>query len=51
MAYWAPIIERYRLDVQVVNDMVDPTFRFMTLDWDGRSHGEHSCWPCTSSLR
>mgnify|MGYP003288271253 CR=1 FL=1 len=36
MAYWAPIIERYGLDVQVVNDMVDPTFHFMTLDWDGR---------------
>jgi phosphoglucomutase len=36
VAYWAPIIERYGLDVQVVNDAVDPTFRFMTLDWDGR---------------
>ena len=36
VAYWAPIIERYGLDVQVVNDTVDPTFRFMTLDWDGR---------------
>jgi phosphoglucomutase len=36
VAYWAPIIERYGLDVQVVNDVVDPTFRFMTLDWDGR---------------
>jgi len=36
VAYWAPIIERYRLDVQVVNEAVDPTFRFMTVDWDGR---------------
>ena len=36
VAYWAPIIERYGLDVQVVNDAIDPTFRFMTLDWDGR---------------
>jgi phosphoglucomutase len=36
VAYWAPIIERYGLDVQVVNDAVDPTFRFMTLDWDGK---------------
>lgn len=34
--YWGPIIERYGLSVQVVNDAVDPTFRFMTLDWDGK---------------
>jgi phosphoglucomutase len=34
--YWAPIAERYKLDLTVVSDEVDPTFRFMTLDWDGR---------------
>ena len=34
--YWARIAERYRLDLSIVNDEVDPTFRFMTLDWDGR---------------
>src|SRR6195952_4595628 len=34
--YWQPIIERYRLDATVVSDAVDPTFRFMTLDWDGK---------------
>jgi len=34
--YWVPIAERYRLNLKVVNDVVDPTFRFMTLDWDGR---------------
>ncbi|HEX6795584.1 MAG TPA: phosphoglucomutase (alpha-D-glucose-1,6-bisphosphate-dependent) [Casimicrobiaceae bacterium] len=34
--YWAPIAERYRLDLTVVNAAVDPTFRFMTVDWDGR---------------
>jgi phosphoglucomutase len=34
--YWAPIAERYKLDLHVVNDAVDPTFRFMTLDWDGK---------------
>jgi phosphoglucomutase len=34
--YWAPIAERYGLNLTVVNDAVDPTFRFMTLDWDGR---------------
>jgi phosphoglucomutase len=34
--YWAPIAERYGLDLTVVSDEVDPTFRFMTVDWDGR---------------
>src|SRR5208282_2727970 len=32
--YWAPIAERYGLNLTVVNDAVDPTFRFMTVDWD-----------------
>jgi phosphoglucomutase len=36
VAYWGPIAERYGIDVEVVNDAVDPTFRFMTLDWDGK---------------
>lgn len=34
--YWAPIAEKYKLNLTVVNETVDPTFRFMTLDWDGR---------------
>ena len=34
--YWAPIIDRYRIAATVVNDAVDPTFRFMTVDWDGK---------------
>ena len=34
--YWQPIIERYKLSATVVNDAVDPTFRFMTMDWDGK---------------
>jgi len=34
--YWIPIIERYRLDATVVNAAIDPTFRFMTADWDGQ---------------
>ena len=34
--YWAPIIERYGLNATIVSDEVDPTFRFMTLDWDGK---------------
>ena len=34
--YWGAIAERYRLNLKVVNEVVDPTFRFMTLDWDGQ---------------
>jgi phosphoglucomutase len=34
--YWARIAERYRLDLTVVSEEVDPTFRFMSLDWDGQ---------------
>jgi phosphoglucomutase len=34
--YWHRIAERYALDLSIVNEEVDPTFRFMTLDWDGR---------------
>ena len=33
--YWEPIGERYGFGLEVVNDVVDPTFRFMTVDWDG----------------
>ncbi|MEA2519697.1 MAG: phosphoglucomutase, partial [Chloroflexota bacterium] len=36
VAYWAEIAERHHLDVTVVNDRIDPTFGFMTYDWDGR---------------
>ena len=34
--YWQPIIERYGIAATVVSDLVDPTFRFMTADWDGK---------------
>jgi phosphoglucomutase len=34
--YWQPLIERYGLAATIVNDTVDPTFRFMTADWDGK---------------
>jgi phosphoglucomutase len=34
--YWAPIAEHYHLDLTVVSDVVDQTFRFMTVDWDGK---------------
>ena len=36
VAYWGAIAERHGLDLTVVNPSVDPTWRFMTLDWDGR---------------
>jgi len=36
VAYWGAIAERHSLDLTVVNPAVDPTFRFMTLDWDGK---------------
>jgi phosphoglucomutase len=34
--YWPLIAERYGLNLTVVNQSVDPTFRFMTVDWDGK---------------
>ncbi|MCS3468747.1 phosphoglucomutase [Pseudomonas sp. JUb42] len=34
--YWSAIAEHYKLNLEVVNKFVDPTFRFMTVDWDGR---------------
>lgn len=34
--YWQEIADRYGLDLEIVNTHVDPTFRFMTLDWDGK---------------
>ncbi len=36
IAYWKPIAERYGLNIEIVNPAVDPTFRFMPLDWDGK---------------
>jgi phosphoglucomutase len=34
--YWSPIAERHGLNLTIVNEVVDPTFRFMTVDWDGQ---------------
>ncbi|MDR0209862.1 MAG: phosphoglucomutase (alpha-D-glucose-1,6-bisphosphate-dependent) [Pseudomonas putida] len=34
--YWSAIAEHYKLNLEVVNDAVDPTFRFMSVDWDGQ---------------
>jgi phosphoglucomutase len=36
VAYWQRIADRYGVAIEVVNDAVDPTFKFMPLDWDGR---------------
>jgi phosphoglucomutase len=36
VAYWPRIAEKYRLNLTIQHDYVDPTFRFMTLDWDGK---------------
>jgi phosphoglucomutase len=36
VGYWQPIQERYGVTLEVVNESVDPTFRFMSVDWDGK---------------
>jgi phosphoglucomutase len=36
VAYWGPVSERYGIDVTEISDVVDPTFHFMTVDWDGK---------------
>ncbi len=36
LAYWQRIVEQYRLAATIVNDAIDPTFRFVTVDWDGK---------------
>jgi len=43
--YWPRIAERYGLNLTIVNESVDPTFRFMTVDWDGRIRMDPSS-PC-----
>ena len=50
VAYWAEIAERYELELTVVNPVVDPTFRFMTLDWDGRIRMDCSSPQAMASL-
>jgi phosphoglucomutase len=48
--YWGPIAERYGLNLTVVNDAVDPTFRFMTMDWDGQIRMDPSSLYAMQSL-
>ena len=50
VAYWGEIASHYGLDVTVVNPHVDPTFRFMTLDWDGRIRMDCSSPSAMASL-
>jgi phosphoglucomutase len=50
--YWARIAEHYGIDLQVVSEQVDPTFSFMTLDWDGRVRMDpSSTWAMQRLLR
>jgi phosphoglucomutase len=48
--YWAAIAERHGLDLAVVNPLVDPTWRFMTLDWDGKIRMDCSSPSAMASL-
>jgi phosphoglucomutase len=48
--YWGAIAERHRLDLTVVNPLVDPTWRFMTLDWDGKIRMDCSSPSAMASL-
>lgn len=48
--YWPAIAERYRLNLEVLNKEVDPTFRFMTVDWDGKIRMDPSSVHAMQSL-
>jgi phosphoglucomutase len=50
VAYWGEIASRYGLDLTVVNPGVDATFRFMTLDWDGKIRMDCSSPSAMASL-
>jgi phosphoglucomutase len=50
VAYWGEIAERHGLDLTVVNPLVDPTWRFMTLDWDGKIRMDCSSPAAMASL-
>lgn len=50
VAYWGEIAERHQLDLTVVNPLVDPTWRFMTLDWDGKIRMDCSSPSAMASL-
>ncbi len=50
VGYWGEIAERHRIDLTVVNPLVDPTWRFMTLDWDGKIRMDCSSPSAMASL-
>ena len=50
VAYWGEIADRHKLDLTVVNPLVDPTWRFMTLDWDGKIRMDCSSKHAMASL-
>ncbi|MGO4341587.1 phosphoglucomutase (alpha-D-glucose-1,6-bisphosphate-dependent) [Pedococcus sp. 2YAF34] len=50
VAYWAEIADRHGIDLTVVNPLVDPTWRFMTLDWDGKIRMDCSSPSAMASL-
>ena len=50
VAYWGEIADRLDLDLTVVNPLVDPTWRFMTLDWDGKIRMDCSSPSAMASL-
>ncbi|CCH90908.1 phosphomannomutase/phosphoglucomutase [Modestobacter italicus] len=50
VGYWGEIADRHRLDLTVVNPLVDPTWRFMTLDWDGKIRMDCSSPSAMASL-
>jgi phosphoglucomutase len=50
LRYWQAIAERYRLNLTVVTTQIDPTFRFMTVDWDGKIRMDPSSSDAMQSL-
>ena len=48
--FWQPIVDRYGIKADVVNELVDPTFRFMTADWDGKIRMDCSSTYAMASL-
>jgi phosphoglucomutase len=53
-AYWQPVVERYGIDITIVNPKIDPTFAFMTVDHDGKIRMDCSAlgpWQDLSSSR
>ena len=48
--YWPVIAERYRLDLTVISEVVDPTFGFMPLDWDAQESGLDPSSPSRCSV-